>query len=476
MNTKVKTGLALVTIAVAGFGGYLAGQRNLSLPFMNWLPKTSLQAAEPQTGSAGPVIYYRHPDGLPSYSAMPKATEDGRPFTPVQVGEDVSFEEEPDAIAEAPTAESLSPPGARRVLYYRNPMGLPDTSPTPKTDSMGMDYLPVYEGDTDESGIVVAPGKMQRTGVRSEISSTRIIVRTIRVPGAVEIDERLVTVVATRSEAFVDRVADVTTGDTVNQGEPLLWLYSADVASAGAQYLTALQDGGNGAEGARQRLLNLGVAPAVIAAIEQDGKIPMSTVWPAPRDGVVVERNVVEGMAAQSGDVLFRVADLSSVWIIADVAEYDLDVVSVGASVDVSVRSLPGKTFPGRIALIYPGVAAATRTTKVRIEIANPDLALLPGMYAEVSIAAGSPIPVLVVPDSAVIDTGTRRTVILDLGDGRFEPREVETGLQGNGFTEILTGIATGDRVVVSANFLIDAESNLKAALDGMSASEEASP
>ena len=476
MNTKVKTGLVLVAIVAAGLGGYSAGQRQMWLPFIDQLQAPLLQAAEPITVSAGPVIYYRHPDGLPTYSAMPKATDDGRPFIPVQASDDVDFEGEPEVVAEAATAESQPPTDNRRLLYYRNPMGLPDTSPTPKKDSMGMDYLPVYEGEADESGIVVAAGKMQRTGVRSEIASTRIIVRTVRVPGTVELDERLVTVVATRSDGFVDRVADVTTGDRVNQGEPLLWLYSADVAIAGAQYLTALEGGGDGAEGARQRLLNLGVAPAVIAAIEQDGKIPMSTVWPAPRDGVVVERNVVEGMAAQSGDVLFRVADLSSVWIIADVAEYDLDVVRVGASVDVSIRSLPGKTFSGRIALIYPGVAAATRTTKVRIEIANPDLLLLPGMYAEVSIAAASPTPVLAVPDNAVIDTGTRRTVILDLGDGRFEPREVETGIQGDGFTEILTGIATGDRVVVSANFLIDAESNLNAALDGMSAVEGGNP
>ncbi|KKC31570.1 cation transporter [Devosia psychrophila] len=476
MNTKVTTGLALVAITAAGLGGYLAGQQRMSLPFIDWIPEISLQAAETPTASAGPVIYYRHPDGLPSYSATPKATDDGRPFTPVQAGDDVSFEEKPDVVAEVATGESRPPSGARRLLYYRHPMGLPDTSPTPKKDSMGMDYLPVYEGNADESGVVVAAGKMQRTGVRSEVASSRIIVRTIRVPGAVEFDERLVTVVASRSDAFVDRVADVTTGDRVNRGEPLLWLYSAEVSSAGAQYLTALKGGGDGAEGARQRLLNLGVAPAVIATIKRDGEIPMSTVWPAPRDGVVVERNVVEGMAAQSGDVLFRLVDLSSVWIIADVPEYDLDVVRVGASVDVSIRSLPGKTFSGRIALIYPGVAAETRTTKVRIEIANPDLSLLPGMYADVGIVAGSPTPVLSVSDSAVIDTGTRRTVILDLGDGRFGPREVKTGLQGDGFTEILTGIATGDRVVVSANFLIDAESNLKAALDGMAAVQGANP
>jgi len=171
-----------------------------------------------------------------------------------------------------------------------------------------------------------------------------------------------------------------------------------------------------------------------------------------------------------AGAPLFRIADLSTVWVLADVPEYDLASVQSGQMAAIRIRSLPGRTFQGRVTLIYPEVTKETRTTKVRIEIPNPDDLLRPGMYADVDIAAGGGNPVLAVPDSAVIDSGTRQVVILDKGDGRFEPREIKIGAQGGGLTEIRHGIAAGDRVVVAANFLLDAESNLKSALSAMSA------
>ena len=245
-------------------------------------------------------------------------------------------------------------------------------------------------------------------------------------------------------------------------------LYSAEIAAASAQYLTDLSGGGRASAGARQRLENLAVPPDVIAAIDRNREVLTSITWTAPRDGVILERNAVEGMKASPGDVLFRLADVSTVWIVADVPEYQLGAVKVGAVATIRMRSLPGQTFSGRVALIYPQVSKETRTTKVRIEIPNPDGLLLPDMYADVEIGSGNNAAVVAVPDSAVIDTGTRQVVILDKGEGRFEPREVKIGLQGGGLTEIRNGIATGDRVVVSANFLIDAESNLKAALSGM--------
>jgi Cu(I)/Ag(I) efflux system membrane fusion protein len=180
---------------------------------------------------------------------------------------------------------------------------------------------------------------------------------------------------------------------------------------------------------------------------------------------VVLERNATEGMKMSAGTGLFRIADLSTVWVLADVPEYDLSNVELGQTATIRVRSLPGQTFQGRVTMIYPQVNKETRTTKVRIEIANPDGLLRPDMYADVEIVAGTGRPVVAVPDSAVIDSGTRQIVILDRGEGRFEPRQVSVGTQGGGFTEIRAGIAPGDKVVVAANFLIDAESNLKAAL-----------
>ena len=184
----------------------------------------------------------------------------------------------------------------------------------------------------------------------------------------------------------------------------------------------------------------------------------------------MLERNAVDGMRAQPGDMLFRVADTSVVWAMADVAERDLGSVSVGQGVTVKARSFPGRDFAGTIAVIYPQINRDTRTARVRVELANADLALLPDMYVDAEINVGKPDAVLAVPESAVLDTGTRQTVLVDKGDGRFEPREVKTGHRGDGFVEIREGVADGEPVVVAANFLIDAESNLNAALKGLAA------
>lgn len=474
MNRAGRTGLTLAAILAAGAGGYWAGHRNFVLPATQWvqavawLEGTATGPASANPAPAGPVIYYRDPDGLPAYAATPRKTVDGRDYLPVLASEELSFEDKP-LVPTTTVAAATANSEPKRILYYRNPMGLPDTSPSPKKDSMGMDYIPVYAGeDEDGSTVKVAAGKLQRTGVRSEVATKQVIVRPVRVPGTVQLDERRITVVATRSDAFIDKVADVTTGGRVKKGEPLMRLYSAEIATASAQYLTDLSGSGRASAGARQRLENLAVPPDVIAAIDRNREVLTSITWTAPRDGVILERNAVEGMKASPGDVLFRLADVSTVWIVADVPEYQLGAVKVGAVATIRMRSLPGQTFSGRVALIYPQVSKETRTTKVRIEIPNPDGLLLPDMYADVEIGSGNNAAVVAVPDSAVIDTGTRQVVILDKGEGRFEPREVKIGLQGGGLTEIRNGIATGDRVVVSANFLIDAESNLKAALSGM--------
>lgn len=480
MSRAGRTGLTLAAILAAGAGGYWAGQRNFALPAtpwvqaVAWLEGTATAPASANPAPTGPVIYYRDPDGLPAYAATPKKTADGRDFLPVLASEELSFEDKPPEAAETVAAAPANGE-PKRILYYRNPMGLPDTSPVPKKDAMGMDYLPVYAGEDDDGSTVkVAAGKLQRTGVRSEVATEQVIVRPVRVPGTVQLDERRITVVATRTDAFIDKVADVTTGDRVKKGEPLMRLYSAEIAAASAQYLTDLNGSGRASAGARQRLENLALPPDVIAAIDRTRQVQTSITWTAPRDGVILERNVVEGMKASPGDVLFRLADVSTVWILADVPEYQLEAVKVGALATIRVRSLPGQSFSGRVALIYPQVTKETRTTRVRIEIPNPDGLLLPDMYANVEIGSGSNAPVVTVPDSAVIDTGTRQVVILDKGEGRFEPREVKIGVQGGGFTEIRDGVAAGDRVVVAANFLIDAESNLKAALSGMTNSEAA--
>ena len=412
----------------------------------------------------GAVIYYRDPDGKPSYSAQPMKTLDGRDYIAVHASEDVSFDENPPAVAGAREQSN-----SKRVLYYRNPMGLPDTSPVPKKDSMGMDYLPVYDGDAEESNTIrISPGKLQRTGVRSEQVARRVVVRPVRVPGTVQVDERLVTIISTRSDAYIDKVENVTTGDRVRKGQMLLRLYSPEIAAAAALLVST-----PGLEGTRRRLENLNVPAEVMAEIERTRKVPPAIGWSAPRDGLVLERNAIEGMKASAGEVLFRIADISVVWVLADVPEHDLGAIKLDQPVTIRVRSLPGRTFTGRINLIYPQVNKATRTARLRIELPNTDNVLLPDMYADVEIGTGATEPVLAVPDSSIVDSGTRQLVILDMGDGRFKPREVKLGARGEGYVEIREGIAEGDRIVVAANFLIDAESNLKAALQGLASGEQ---
>ncbi|MFT4121348.1 efflux RND transporter periplasmic adaptor subunit [Bradyrhizobium sp.] len=412
-------------------------------------------------------LYYQDPDGKPLYSPTPKKTEDGRDYVAVPAPTDMS---------DQPAIQTKSD---RRIRYYRNPMGLPDTSPVPKKDPMGMDYIPVYDGDDRDDGSVrLSPGRIQRTGVRSEPAELRRIRTLVRAPGTIQLDERRVSVVAMRAESFVQKVADVTTGSRVTKGQPLMDIYSSAVSSAAAEYLATITSKTTAGiepygRGSRQRLVNLDVPNPVIAEMEKSHSVPTTIQWSSPRDGIVLQRNAIEGMRAQPGDVLFRIADISQVWSTVDIAERDLGHVAVGQPVTVRARSYPGRNFESRISVIYPQVNKDTRTARVRIELANADLALLPDMYVDAEIDTGAPAPVLSVAESAVLDTGSRQAVLIDKGQGRFEPRDVKLGRHGDGYVEIRDGLAEGDAVVTSANFLIDAESNLKAALKGFAEAGE---
>ena len=366
-------------------------------------------------------------------------------------------------------------PADRKIKYYRNPMGLPDTSPAPKKDSMGMDYIPVYDGeDSDDGSVKLSPGKIQRSGVKSEPAARRVIRTLIRAPGTIQLDERRVSVISMRAESYVQKVSDVTTGSHVVKGQPLMEIYSPAVSSAAAEYISTINSKTIGADGpygrgSRQRLMNLDVPEAAITAMEKSGVVPIAIEWSAPRDGVVLERTAIEGMRAQPGDVLFRVADTSVVWALIDVAERDLGALAVGQPVLVRARGYPGREFAGRVSVIYPQVNKDTRNARIRIELSNPDFALLPDMYVDAEIDTGSPQAVLAIPESAVLDTGSRQAVFVERGEGRFEPRAVKLGHRGGGYVEVRDGVVEGEPVVVSANFLIDAESNLKAALKGFS-------
>ena len=344
-------------------------------------------------------------------------------------------------------------------------MGLPDVSPVPKKDAMGMDYRPVYEGeDANSSSITLSLGKVQRTGVRSEPVQSRIMVSKILVPGSIQLDERRVAVVATRSDAFIEQVANVTTGDLVKKGQTLLRLYSPDIADAGAQYI---ENPGFG--GSRQRLDNLAVPPSFYAEMARTHRVPLDIDWPAPRDGIVLERDAIDGMKATAGQTLFRIADLSHIWALVDVSEHDYARIKPGQPVTIRARGLPGKSFSGRVGLIYPQINGKTRTVPVRIELDNPDLVLRPNMYVDAEIAAEDGEKVIAVPDSAIIDNGTRQVVLVDKGDGRFEPRDgQDSAAAATATSKSSTASRDGDEVVTTANFLIDAESNLQDGAQGL--------
>ncbi|MET4800528.1 efflux RND transporter periplasmic adaptor subunit [Bradyrhizobium sp. LB11.1] len=457
MTRLIMTGTAAAILAAAGVALYAGGSLRPQ-PDISQLVSAAIAA------DASPPIYFRDPDRKPLYSLTPKKTSDGRDYRAVHASEDVSFDE-PDA---APDTR-----GDRKIRYYRNPMGLPDTSPAPKKDSMGMDYIPVYEGDdSDDGSIKLSPGKIQRSGVKSEPTELRRIRTLVRAPGTIQLDERRVSVVAMRAESFVQKVADVTTGSRVTKGQPLMDIYSSTVSSAAAEYLATITSKTTSAvesygRGSRQRLVNLDVPEPVIAQMEKSHSVPITIPWSSPRDGIVLQRNAIEGMRAQAGDVLFRIADIAQVWATVDVAERDLGTIAVGQPVTVRARSYLGRDFKGLISVVYPQVNKETRTARVRIELANADLALLPDMYVDAEIDTGTPAPVLSVAESAVLDTGSRQAVLVDKGQGRFEPREVKLGRHGDGYVEVRDGLAVGDAIVTSANFLIDAESNLEAALKG---------
>ena len=372
--------------------------------------------------------------------------------------------------APGPATNAAASPGERQVKFYRNPMGLADTSPVPKKDWMGMDYIPVYEGE-DAGGsdtVQVSLDKVQRAGVRSEDAQMRALSRPLRVPGVAKPDERTLRVVTLRADAFIEKLYVNQTGQHVKTGEPLVKIYSP-------QLLRALNDdkarGIGGVISDEQRLKILDIPENVIEAARKAKQIPSTFDYPSPAGGVVMEKMAVEGMMIKMGEPLYKLADLSSIWVIADVAEQELAQIKIGDPAKISFRALAGETFTGKVTFILHELDAITRTGHVRIEVKNPDHRIKHEMYADVTIESRSgEEPRLTVPSSAVIDSGNRQVVLIDLGDGRFRPSSVTLGLRGDGIVEIRDGLKAGDKVVVSANFLIDAESNLKSALSSFTA------
>ena len=367
----------------------------------------------------------------------------------------------------------------RKLLYYRNPMGLPDTSPVPKKDAMGMDYVPVYEGEAEQGGanqISISTDKVQKLGVKSEAAALHVLDKTLRAVGRIEMNERRTFVIAPKFEGWVERLYVNTTGQAVAKGQPLFEVYSPELLSArrerelAAQGMDALKDADDEARYGMRRLAESSAARLKNWDIA-DGRVNGNRVtFHAPVAGVVLEKRAVQGMRFMPGEELYRIADLSTVWVVADVAERDIAGIKAGDAVRVKIDAYPEQRFDGKIAFVYPTLNSTTRTVQVRAELANPQGLLKPAMFAQVELPVGGASQVLTVPTSAVIDSGVRQVVLVQLAAGRFEPRTVTLGTRGDDYVEVLSGVKEGEQVVTSANFLIDAESNLKAALSGLGA------
>jgi Cu(I)/Ag(I) efflux system membrane fusion protein len=406
----------------------------------------------------------------------------------------------PIEVHSSGTAEKTTPAkaagGPKKILFYRSPMGTGETSPTPRKDSMGMDFVPVYSDETDAAAGPAGPEglatvtldarKQSLLGLKTVAVTRAPFETSIRTTGRVAPDERRVHHVHTRYEGFVEHVTADFTGKFVKKGEALAFIYSPELYATQQEYLLALKashslgassissvvEGGRDLlSAARQRLLLWEITPADIAEIEKRGEPIRAMPVYAPISGFVTGRTAYHGMKVMPADTLFDILDLSSVWVLADVYEYELPRLSLGEKATMTLSYWPGRSWNGTVTYIYPSVDEKTRTVKVRAEVDNPKGELKPEMFADVTIH-GRMREALQVPDDVVMESGTRNIVFVAEGEGRLAPREVSVGDHGAGVVEIREGLKAGEVVVRSANFLVDSESRLKAAIGAMGASK----
>ena len=363
--------------------------------------------------------------------------------------------------------------GEGKVKYYKSTMMLGEISQTARKDSMGMDMVPVYEGESESTTITVDPATVQKMGVRTEVVSKGPLRRIIRTVGSIDYNETALADVTTKFRGWIENLYVDSTGKQVRKGEPLFDIYSPDLYSAQNEYVLALNQPTGGASGlknsARQKLRLFDISEDQIAEMEKSRQPQRTLRVDAPIDGIVVEKMAVRGQMAEAGMKLYRLADLSIVWVQSQIYEQDLALVQVGQEAEVSLSYLPDRKFSGRVTYIYPTVDEKTRTAKVRMEFHNPGFFLKPGMFATVELRAELKPDALLVPDSAVLRSGEKNTVFVALDGGHFEPREVKLGPRSdNNSFEVISGLKEGERVVTSGQFMLDSESQLREAIQKM--------
>ena len=395
------------------------------------------------------------------------------------------FHEPAGAGGASPPAGNVQKPGEKKIAYWVDPMHPWYTSDKPgKAPDCGMDLVPVYEGDSSAAGIKINPAVVQNIGVKTEVIALRDLSRTASAPGTVKADEQRIYSVNTKISGWVEQLHVAFTGMPVKKGQPLLAIYSPELVTAQDEYLQALRylarlgsaaapEAVRGAEqlvvSARTRLLNWDITPEDIGELETRGTATKTMTIYSPASGIVMEKTVMKGQKVDAGAGLYQIADLSTVWVEADIFQDQLSWMKTGLPATVELSYLPGKTFPAKVTYLYPTLNPETRSARVRVELRNsPGIELKPGMYATVRLVAPALSRVVAVPEQAIIRSGSRTIAVMDLGGGYFDPREVQLGISAEGYVQVLQGIHEGEKIVVSSQFLIDAESNLKAAIGQM--------
>lgn len=383
----------------------------------------------------------------------------------------------PAAVApeQAPADEKTAAESERRILYWYDPMR-PDVhfDRPGKSPFMDMELLPKY-ADADNGGsVTIDPRVVQNLGVRTARVERGRYAQRVDTVGAIQADERAVTVVQARVPGWVERLHVRAVNDPVRRGQVLAEVYAPDLLAAQEELLLALAAGDAAlADASRRRLAYLGVSAAQIERLERTRTATRTVAYEAPAAGVVAELNVREGQAVEAGTPMFRLLDLSRVWITAEIPEAQAGWIAAGQTAEARIASLPGQAFRGRVDYVYPELNRATRTLPVRLVFDNPQRRFKPGMFAQLTLTGGAEREALMMPTEALIRTGARSVAIVAESEGRFRPVAVTVGAEHEGHVEVLDGLAEGQAVVVSGQFLIDSEANLRSALGRMAGDDE---
>ena len=397
----------------------------------------------------------------------------------------------PKEISEKPGKDSMgmdmvpfeveeTKPVVKKKIMYRSTMNPKELSDKPGKDSMGMEMVPFEVEEAEVSTAVsgrtlvrISPERQQTIGVKFEVVKSQAIHRLIRTVGKVDFVEPNISLVNLKFDGWVEKLYADSTGKMIKKGEALLEIYSPDLVSAQQEYLLAAKASAAGTsspsllKSAQEKLRLWDIQEAQVAELSRTGEIKRTLTIFSPRSGFIIDKNVLLGQKIMAGENLYKIADLSKVWIYGEIYEYELPFIHKNQEAQISLVYYPGESFTGKISYIYPYLNPETRTNRIRIEVDNPDFKLKPEMYANLTIHIMHESR-LTIPVDAVLDSGERKIVFVDKGDGYLEPREVKVGVRGEDSLEIIEGVALGERVVTSANFLIDSESSLKAALKQM--------